>query len=135
MMDPTTIRHLSDRAARKAAKEKRKPYVFWNAEEARTATGVIPFIGDYLPKGWERVEDENGEPLTYFVDSSGFGTEGEPALTRRGFIAKIEKNIEAGKGYGYALIETGQFQVYVGVFKPLPEAHEGTKSEGQRKRR
>ena len=128
MMDGATIRHLSDQAARKAARNKVKPFVFWDANEAKTARGVIPFIGSHKPKGWEKVEE-------LFVDSSGFGSEAEPALTQRQFIAKVVENVEAGHGYGYAIVEAGQFQCYVGVFKPLAEAFEPGKSEGKRPRR
>ncbi len=136
MFSAETIRSLSDDAARKAARDKRKPYVFWNADEARTAKGVIPFIGDYLPKGWERVLDADGDPLQYFVDSSGFGSEHEPALTQRAFIAKLVEHVENGDGYGFAIVEAGQFQAYVGVFRPTKDAHEGTKpSERKRKHR
>ncbi len=46
----------------------------------------------------------------FFVDSSGWGQEGEPALTLSQFLKKIK----AGKYY--AIIEAGQFQVYVGEY-------------------
>ena len=65
---------------------------------------LFPNIGDAVPKGWELVE-------TYFVDSSGFGQIGEPALTVGQFIEKLEV------GFAYAIVETGQFQVHIGKFK------------------
>ena len=46
----------------------------------------------------------------FFVDSSGWGQEDEPALTINQFLKKIK----AGKYY--AIIEAGQFQVYVGEY-------------------
>lgn len=64
----------------------------------------IPFIGDQRHKQWELIDE-------LFVDSSGFGQSGEPALTIDAFRAKIKA------GLGYAVIDAGQFQVYVGVFK------------------
>jgi hypothetical protein len=63
----------------------------------------IPNIGDYRPKGWKLVD-------THFVDSSGMGSSGEMALTFDEFARK------AKKGRGYAIIEEGQFQVYIGEF-------------------
>ena len=63
----------------------------------------IPNFGDYRPTGWELV----GE---LFVDSSGFGGSDEPALTVKQFKSLVEK------GFGYAIIETGQFQIWIGKF-------------------
>jgi len=58
----------------------------------------------FCPKAWELID-------TLFVDSSGFGGPGEPALTIEEFHSKIKA------GFGYAIVEAGQFQVYVGVFR------------------
>ena len=54
--------------------------------------------------GYELVEK-------YFVDSSGFGAEDEPALTISHFLQKVKA------GYYYGITGEGQFQVYVGEFK------------------
>jgi len=90
-----------------------------NRRAARTAKGKQPYIakcdrdenvlhcpnfGDYRPKGWTLTEK-------HFVDKSGFGREGEPALTVDRFVSMVQKD------FGYAIIEEGQFQVYVGVFE------------------
>ena len=64
----------------------------------------MPNIGSYEPPGWDLI-------CSYFVDKSGFGSEGEPALTIDQFFAEIKK------GLAYAIVEEGQFQVYVGEFK------------------
>ena len=56
--------------------------------------------------GWEITE-------VYFVDSSGFGAPGEPALTIEDFIGKLRA------GYGYAITGVGLFQVYVTEFKQV----------------
>lgn len=91
-----------------------------NREAAKEAQGKQPFIafcdkdsniccpnfGDYRAKGWRLVK-------TYFVDHSGFGQPGEMALTIAQFIEKVKE------GRGYAVIETGQFQCYVGEFIKL----------------
>ena len=60
-------------------------------------------IGDYRPEGFNLVN-------TYFVDSSGFGSEGEPALTFKQFSKVVKPECY------YAIIECGQFQVYIGEF-------------------
>lgn len=62
-----------------------------------------PDLGNYIPKGWKEV-------AKYFVDNSGFGMEGESALT----CGQFQDNIKGGRGY--AIVETGQFQVYIGEF-------------------
>jgi len=66
----------------------------------------IKHIGDYRPNGFELVN-------TFFVDSSGLGGADEPAMT---FGQLIE--IVRGDRY-YAIIEAGQFQVYIGEFKKV----------------
>ena len=66
----------------------------------------IPFIGDYRDPEWAEVPDHEA----LFVDISGFGRNNEPALSQEQFLAKLEA------GYGYALIEHGQFQGYVQKF-------------------
>ena len=62
------------------------------------------FIGDYIPDGWEAIQN-------FFVDSTGWGRDNEPALTPENFLRKVKK------GLGYAITEKGQFQVYITEFK------------------
>jgi hypothetical protein len=70
----------------------------------------IPNFGEYRPDGWKLWD-------TYFVDSSGFGGEDEPAMTYSQFINVVKANTKAvGPGLGYAFIEVGQFQVVIGEF-------------------
>jgi len=61
--------------------------------------------GKPTPEGWKEV----GKPL--FVDSSGCGRPGEPALTQDQFKASLEV------GKAYAVVDVGQFQLQVGVFE------------------
>ena len=108
MMSLSQIYELSDEAARKARRHGKKPYVIWPAEAERIKLDrsfPFPFIGSYRPKGWKLVD-------TYFVDRTGLGSENEPALSRAAFRSKLKA------GMGYAVIEAGQFQVYVGEFEP-----------------
>jgi len=114
MMSPEAIRSESDRAARRAARERREPYVVFDEREARSMQSFpFPFLGDYVPRGWEKVED-------LFCDSSGFGSESEPALTQGQLRDKVCEYLALPDTYGFAVTEAGQFQVYVGVFKKVP---------------
>ena len=71
-----------------------------NGDEGVRACQVL---GDYTPKGYKIVN-------TFFVDSSGFGQEGELALTLGQFLGKVKV------GRGYAIKEVGQFQVYINEY-------------------
>lgn len=111
MLSIQYIRAESDRAARLAAKAKKEPYVVYDEQEVEsTSSWPFPFIGHYEPAGWEKLDE-------LFVDSSGFGSESEPALTQRAFRAKLLEYVKASETYGFAITEVGQFQCYVGVFK------------------
>ncbi len=54
---------------------------------------------------WELLDD------LLFVDSGGFRTDNELALTAAQFLEKIKK------GFGYAVVEQGLFQLHVGVYQ------------------
>jgi hypothetical protein len=112
MFSPETIRRMSNEAAEKAAKKKKRPYVPYNWEEINEMPPFpFPNLGDYRPKGWEPV----GRP--YFVDYSGLGGDHEVALSLRQFKIILVDNLQ--HGYGYAIVEVGQFQVCVQAFRPL----------------
>lgn len=89
-----------------------------NRDVARKAKGKTPYIakidgdegvfgclnfGSYRPKGWKKTQE-------FFVDNSGWGGEDEPALTVKQFLGHVKT------GMGYAIISTGQFQIYIGEF-------------------
>lgn len=104
------IQHDQDKAARKAAKEGEYPYSpEWHELNDHRWVKEIPFIGDYVPAGWELLE-------SHTVDSSGFGREDEPALTIDRFVGDCRDRFKSGRQYGYAVITAGQFQVFVGVY-------------------
>lgn len=126
MMDIYTIRSENRKAAARAAKAKREPFVVDSHDAAAAKdgdTGVFrsfPYFGGYLPRGWKRVRLTEGRGVymgdnvgfgAYMVDSSGFGRPGEPALTIGEFSDKLEP------GFGYAIVSAGQFQVKIGKFK------------------
>lgn len=110
MMALQQIEELSRQAARKAARDRKHPLMIEQDDilHAKRSLSIgrmpdlgIPFIGGYVPRGYKRV----GEAV--MVDSSGFGQEGEPALTIPQFIEQLVP------GFAYAVVEAGQFQVYV----------------------
>lgn len=104
MISGEQIRAYADEAGTKAKKAKKVPKLFKTEEERNVDfCRSIPFLGSFVPEGWY-IEDG------LFVDSSGFGGSSEPALTREQFLTRLEP------GKGYAIIESGEFQVYVGVF-------------------
>ena len=113
MMSGATIAAMSRKAARDSARNHIEPFTVWPDDlrdwKAELEAGnyprlPFPFIGSRTPRGWKKT----GE---YFVDASGFGAPGEPALTIPQFIGTLREN------YGYAIIEAGQFQVYIGEFQ------------------
>lgn len=115
MMDLQTIVELNRRATNQAKRHGKRPAVPTAEQRAVLATGElaapgwsIPSLGDYVPKGWELVE-------THFVDKSGFGAPGEPALTQGAFAKVIAS---APEGDGWASTEEGQFQIYVNQYRP-----------------
>ena len=115
MMSSAVIREMSQQAAKAAAKARKVPFMVWPEDVAAIKAGYhmgviscFPFIGDYRPRGYKLVD-------TLFVDSTGFGDQYEPALTLYAFGRTIEAN------FAYAIIEAGQFQVYVGKFKKMGE--------------
>lgn len=102
MMSLDAIHQLADEKALQAAKENREPY-----EAIRDRDGMVlkcPNIGSYEPSGFTEID-------RLFVDKSGFGSPGEPALTPEQFLGKVKA------GLYYAIVQEGQFQLYIGVFE------------------
>jgi len=109
-MSPETIDMLQRSAAKEAAEKGRIPYLVRRRDVAAWETGrgfpiPFPMLGDYIPPGWT----PDGDAL--FVDTSGFGSPGEPALTLPQLLEKIEP------GVGYAFTQQGQFQAYIQPFR------------------
>ena len=145
MMDLETIKHLNKKAGRNAKKNGIQPLTFTsedmnslsenNIEPIRT----MPDVGDSVPSGWKRFnlgkikdqfryeykiysDDADGSGA-FFVDQ-GMGSENEPAMTIKQFINSLSQlwnnpNIPNNKKLGYGIVETGQFQVKIGVFQKV----------------
>lgn len=58
-----------------------------------------------------------------FVDSSGFGSESEPALTKTAFQNELESLLQEHGTLTAKITGAGMFQVYIGLFKKTGKAH------------
>jgi len=102
MMGLETIKRMNEEATAQAESYRTQPFVA--KYDGDNDVFQCPSIGDYEPEGWEEVEQ-------LFVDTSGFGAPGEPALTADEFLSVVKKD------YGYALGDVGQFQAHIRVFR------------------
>ena len=136
MMDIETIIAVNKQAGNKAKRHGMKPTTFGPEDiegMSEGFTGVISGIvdfGNYVPKGWRRFDinlfsKQWDLPYSWkflkkgglFVDSSGFGADGEPALTIKQFLHVMVDILKNRSDLGFALISQGQFQVTIGVFE------------------
>lgn len=117
MMSSEQMNRLADEAARRAKRNALKPVAAPFSERNQ-----IPFLGDYVPKGYRRIDAPNQpRPMGcaegyLFVHGSGWGAPGEPALTQDEFKAYCEAN----PNLLFGICEAGQFQVVVGVYERIP---------------
>lgn len=138
MYSLANIRRMNDEATEKAVDSGARPCLLDAGDVHELQAGDdsvlenFQNVGRYLPEGWHRVRLDHFDPDSrgiymgdndgygaYFVDSSGFGGSDEAALLIDEFIKRVKP------GYGYAIVEAGQFQVKIGVFaywEPDPEA-------------
>lgn len=116
MMDAATIRHMSDQAAMRVAFERELPvYVPYGSMRPPFP---IPFLGNAVDKynlPYEIV-------IEFFVDSSGWGQPGEPAMTIDEFCRAAEDLIdETDEPLYWGITTAGQFQVYVAAYRKTNE--------------
>ncbi len=133
MMDLSTINALSREAAERAAEENSMPFVLTQQDLDAAQSGdltsiMFPNLGDHVPDGWKRVdlrpwfpEDNYGPHGVYytdadgagafFCDKSGWGRPGEAALTMSELFEVLRP------GFGYGMVEEGQFQCKLGAFE------------------
>lgn len=71
--------------------------------------GGIPYVGDFVPEGFEKIDD-------IFADTSGFGSSTEPADTLDQLLTKLRRYAEQHGTIYLGLTQVGEFQGYVGVF-------------------
>ena len=104
MMGLATMRRMNAEAVAEAKAKGLEPRVA--TKDGDEDIRYCPLLGDYTPEGWVEIDE-------LFVDSSGCGSPGEPALTHDQFLAKVKR------GLGYGIGDRGQFQCYIRVFKKL----------------
>lgn len=73
----------------------------------------IPFLGDYVPEGWERTGEIG------MVDRTGRALKGDPAMSTIEFLRRVQELKD--KDLGLGVIEMGQTQVLVAIYRK--EAH------------
>jgi hypothetical protein len=76
-----------------------------------------PFPIPHLGGACEGIDAEHERIETLFVDSSGFGAEGEGALTGRQFKDCLLKMLGDNGPLMLGIEDQGQFQLYVAVWK------------------
>ena len=112
MMSLEAINALNEETAALAAAEGLVPFVPFSSDDVDSWPAFpFPNLGSLEPEGWIKTE------ISWFVDSSGFGREGEPALTVEQFKDELREYISAHPGRGFAITEAGQFQVYISAFE------------------
>lgn len=116
MMDYSQISDIVRQQTRKAKKAGRKPASIreYTGENYRAFIRRIPFLGDYVPTGWEVAT----EIESLFVDKTGLGGSDEPALNLDQFKRKLDNFKLSGDNFGFGIIEEGEFQVYIQVYRP-----------------
>ena len=102
MMDLATIRGMSAERAAVAAQKNLEPLMMDYGDDVERIRG-IPYLGDHRPDGWTLLR-------VFFVDGTGWGQRGEPAYTFEELLDLVVM------GRGYAILESGQFQLYIGEF-------------------
>ena len=115
MMHPREIEYQSRKAARESAKLGKLPFIVWAQdiaawklalEAGRSPRLPFPHLGDRRPRGY-KLERE------LFVDSSGWGSYGELAITISDLV-----NRELRTGFAYSIGDIGQFQLYLREWRP-----------------
>ena len=118
MMDIETIVALNKEQGRKSKRNAIKPVKFEEEDIEQAKEGsVTPLqkivnLGDYVPKGWKRfntktIADKLNLPFSWkildngglFVDSSGLGSDNEPALSVKQFLQMISKLYDFKKDF------------------------------------
>lgn len=109
-----TIKQINKEAAEAARKREAAPHL---VVEASSLKEWPPFPFPHLGYACDDVDKTHSRLKTFFVDSSGLGGPGEPALTTDAFKKALAELLEAEGPLLLALEEVGQFQVYVAVWR------------------
>jgi hypothetical protein len=107
------IRAMNAEAAERAVSEGVEPYHVDSVDEVDE---MPPFPFPHLGDACRSVDESRTRIDTLFVDSSGFGSENEPALTIEAFKAKLRDYLEQHGSVYVAIESAGQFQVWVALW-------------------
>jgi len=118
MMGLESIVRLNSQIARDAALQRLVPFHPDNVDEIEDWPPFpFPNLGYHCPDGWAEDEDTH-----WFCDKSGCGRDSEPALTINQLKRVLTDYLEDHPQAGFAIVEEGQFQVYVSAFLPTTAA-------------
>src|SRR3990172_1888464 len=102
MMSLESIIAENDKTTQEARRKGLSPYIA--LQDGDEGIKKAPRFGYFVPNGYESVQE-------FFVDSTGWKRESEPALTFGQLLKKVRE------AYGYGIVECGQFQLYVREYK------------------
>ena len=100
------------------------PYTYDSVEDIDPDRMPFPVLDNpfALNDGIERSRevDANWEltGVEWFVDLSGFGHPGEPALVIDAFVKVLTAYVADNPGHGFVITGVGQFQVFVAAYRP-----------------
>ena len=128
---------FADEAAYRAARDGMTPLVMWDAGSVERDLRHVPSLGGFMPAGWRLATwadlpakprnvwaNYDEEPAYFMVDASGFGAPDEPALTFPQAVDYVRDILTAEAELGFAIVETGQFQIVMGVYAKDPTVTE-----------
>jgi len=115
MLSTQSIIAINAEIAARAAELNLEPFSPWSLEEIDSLRQefirLIPNIGSLeVSDKWELVD-------TAQIDKTGIDKHG-PALSLEGALAWVREKAEENIQRGFAFIEEGQFQIWLGVFDP-----------------
>lgn len=115
MLSGLQILEFAQEAARNAEARNLQPASIraFDPGQPQEFVRTIPFLGSYIPAGWQPAGFDD-----LFVDSTGIAGDHEAALSLRQFAARLYDLKRTGENYGLGIIEAGEFQVYVRVYRP-----------------
>jgi len=108
-MSLRVIKQLSDEQAERARAEQVQPFIAQRDKDPDVTR--CPNFGTYVPDGWELKEE-------FFVDKSG-GWSSAAELALHGCLSVEQMIDRVKKDRGYAIVEEGEFQLYIGEFVPV----------------
>lgn len=113
MWDLATIKYLNQKVGEEARLAGKEPLRLMSESALEKWP---PFPVPHLGEACEDVDEDYTRLETLFVDSSGFGSDDEPALSMRQFKVRVQELFEEHGPLLLAIEEQGQFQLYVAVW-------------------